>query len=179
MAKREGSRTGRVRTRHTDRGQVLAADACQSCVRSFFSGVGAILPVDAARVALIVVAMRLAGWLGALCAVVVWGCVSRNGTSGGDLGKSALQHLAATNVTVTVTPRAPILGRVTAVNSGLRFVVIDFSLGGVPALERRLGVYRNGQRVAEVKVSGPQSETLIAADISAGTVQIGDEVKED
>jgi len=123
--------------------------------------------------------MKVAGWLVVLCAVVVCGCVSRNATPRRDLGKSAPLNLVRTNVTITVTPRAPILGRVSAMNGGLRFVVIDFSLGGVPALERRLGVYRNGQRVGEVKISGPQSETLIAADITEGTVQVGDEVKED
>lgn len=86
-------------------------------------------------------------------------------------------NLGGTNV--TVTPRPVILGKVTMVNAELRFVVIDFLLGGVPSRDRRLGVYRAGERVAEVKISGPQSESLIAADVTEGTVQVGDEVKEE
>jgi len=124
--------------------------------------------------------MKFSAWLGALgAAVVAWGCASRSVPLKGEAEKRVPRSLAATNVTVTVTPRASILGRVTAVNPSLRFVVIDFSMGGVPALERRLGVYRQGQRVAQVKISGPQDETVIAADITEGKVEIGDEVKED
>ena len=122
--------------------------------------------------------MKLEGWLSVLCAAVAFGCVSQNAKVAEDRGSPAALDLTATNVVVTVTPAAPILGKVTVVNPALRFVVIDFSLGGVPALESRLNVLRKGQNVAEVKISGPQSGTLIAADITDGTVQAGDEVRE-
>lgn len=70
-------------------------------------------------------------------------------------------------------------GRVASVNPTLRFVVMDFPLRKMPALEQRLNVYRNGQKIGEVKVTGPSLDTTIAGDIITGEAQIGDEVRED
>lgn len=70
-------------------------------------------------------------------------------------------------------------GRVASVNPTLRFVVMDFPLRRMPALEQRLNVYRNSQKVGEVKVTGPSLDTTIAGDIITGEAQIGDEVRED
>jgi hypothetical protein len=70
-------------------------------------------------------------------------------------------------------------GKVASVNPTLRFVVMDFPLRRMPALEQRLNVYRGGQKVGEVKVTGPTLESTIAGDMIAGEAQIGDEVRED
>ena len=59
----------------------------------------------------------------------------------------------------------------------LRFVVIDFTNSRRPELDQRLGVYRVGQKVAEIKVSGPFRNTTVAADLVAGEARYGDEVK--
>ncbi len=72
-----------------------------------------------------------------------------------------------------------VLGRVVSVNPVLRFLVMDFPVRKLPVLEQRLNVYRNGQKVGEVKVTGPGRDTTIAGDITAGDVQVGDEVRED
>ena len=45
--------------------------------------------------------------------------------------------------------------------------------------DHRLSVYRNGLKVGEVKVTGPQHENDTVADIIAGDVQLHDEVRED
>jgi hypothetical protein len=55
--------------------------------------------------------------------------------------------------------------------------VLTFPLGAMPALERRLNVYRNGLKVAEVKITGPQLDINIDADMVAGECRIGDEVR--
>lgn len=65
------------------------------------------------------------------------------------------------------------------VNPTARFVVMTFPFGGVPAVERRLNVYRNGLKVAEVKVTGPHRDNNTVADIVAGEVQVNDQVRED
>ena len=70
-------------------------------------------------------------------------------------------------------------GKVASANANLRFVVLDFSLQPLPAIEQRLNVYRNGRKVGEVKVSGPARDSNIVADVIAGEVQVGDEVRED
>ena len=70
-------------------------------------------------------------------------------------------------------------GKVIQLNPTLRFVVMDFPLRRMPALEQRLNVYRDGQKVGEVKVSGPARDTTIAGDVMVGEARVGDEVRED
>ena len=70
-------------------------------------------------------------------------------------------------------------GRVIRANPQLRFVVMDFPLRRTPALEQRLNVYRDGQKVGEVKVSGPARDTTIAGDVMVGEARVGDEIRED
>ena len=79
----------------------------------------------------------------------------------------------------TLAPTLQLTGKVASVNSELRFVVLDFSVGDMPAINQRLGVYRAGQKVAQVKVTGPQSDTNIVADIIEGEAQVGDEVRQE
>lgn len=70
-------------------------------------------------------------------------------------------------------------GRVTEFNPSLRYVVMDFPLRQMPALEQRLSVYRQGRKVGEVKVSGPTRDTTIAGDVMVGEARVGDEVREE
>ena len=65
------------------------------------------------------------------------------------------------------------------VNPGARFVVMTFPLGGLPAKGLRLNVYRNGVRVAQVAVTGPQRDNNTVADIISGEAQLNDEVRAD
>jgi len=78
-----------------------------------------------------------------------------------------------------VTLDEAVLGTVVSVNPVLRFVVMDFPIRKLPVLEQRLNVYRNGQKVGEVKVTGPGRDTTIAGDILVGEARVGDEVRED
>ena len=78
-----------------------------------------------------------------------------------------------------VTLDEAVLGTVVSVNPALRFLVMDFPVRKLPVLEQRLNVYRNGQKVGEVKVTGPGRDTTIAGDIMVGEAQVGDEVRED
>jgi tetratricopeptide (TPR) repeat protein len=72
-----------------------------------------------------------------------------------------------------------VIGKVVSVNSALRFVVMDFAIRRLPAMEQRLNIYRSGQKIGEVKVTGPTLEMTVAGDIVAGEAQIGDEVRSD
>jgi hypothetical protein len=82
---------------------------------------------------------------------------------------------------VASTPRAtPVnesAGKVASVNTNLRFVVIDFGLNALPQAEQRLNVYREGQKVGEVKVSSQARNNIVAADITAGEARVGDEIR--
>jgi hypothetical protein len=70
-------------------------------------------------------------------------------------------------------------GKVVSANPTLRYVVMDFPIRRLPALDQRLNVYRQGQKVGEVAVSGPIMGTAAAGDVIAGQAEIGDEVRED
>jgi hypothetical protein len=77
-----------------------------------------------------------------------------------------------------VTPENGLVGKVEMVNQNARYVVLSFPIGHLPALEQHLSVYRRGLKIGEVKVSGPQIEDNIVADIVAGDSEPGDEVRD-
>ena len=79
----------------------------------------------------------------------------------------------------TLTPIVEPIGKVVVVRPELRFVVVDFFLSESPKIEQRLGVYRGGRKVGEVKISGPERDKQIAADIVEGEAKVGDEVRPD
>lgn len=78
-----------------------------------------------------------------------------------------------------VIPVTPVQGRVVFLNPRLRFVIVDFAFHQMPRLEQRLGVFRAGRRVGEVRISGPADGTRVAADVMAGEADVGDLVRED
>jgi hypothetical protein len=78
----------------------------------------------------------------------------------------------------TVLPEEGMKGKVVWLNASLRFVVLTFPLGQVPTLDQRLSVYRNGSRVGELKVTGPQRDENTVADIVSGEAQKDDDVRE-
>ena len=69
------------------------------------------------------------------------------------------------------------LGKVASVNPGLRFVVIDFAFNPAPQVDQRMSVYRQGQKVGEVRISSQARNSIIAADLTAGEARVGDEVR--
>ena len=77
-----------------------------------------------------------------------------------------------------VTPDNSLTARVVSYNSAGRFVVLAFPVGKMPRLEQGLFLYRNGMKVGEVKVTGPQRDNNIVADLVNGEAQVGDEVRE-
>ena len=76
-----------------------------------------------------------------------------------------------------VTPKADPTGRVMRVNENGRFVVLNYPVGTLPPLGQRLYVYRQGLRVGELKVTGPQQDDNTVADIVNGEAQLGDEIR--
>jgi hypothetical protein len=64
-------------------------------------------------------------------------------------------------------------------NRESRFVVVNFQAGSVPPVNRRLNVYRDGLKIGEVKITGPQEENNTVADIVTGAPQKNDDVRED
>jgi hypothetical protein len=76
-----------------------------------------------------------------------------------------------------ITPEGGATGTVVLVNAAARCVVLNFPLSRMPAVEKRLSLYRRGLKVGEVKVTGPQREDNIVADMIAGEAAVGDEAR--
>lgn len=85
---------------------------------------------------------------------------------------------AASVVPAIVTPDNSLTARVVSYNAAGRFVVLGFPVSQMPRLEQTLFLYRNGLKVGEVKVTGPQRDNNIVADLVAGEAQVGDEVRD-
>src|SRR5208283_1987588 len=77
----------------------------------------------------------------------------------------------------TATPENALVGKVALVNPTGRFVVLNFPVGKMAQVDQRLNLYRHGAKVGEVKVSGPQREANIVADLVAGEAEVGDEAR--
>ncbi len=115
-----------------------------------------------------------------LSALLAAGCAGRKTatpaftTPAGTKTGPARAGTSATNQTLIVTPDNPLVGRVALVNPEGRFVVLNFPLGKMAAKDQRLSLYRRGLKVGEVKVTGPQREDNIVADLTAGDAEVGD-----
>jgi hypothetical protein len=79
---------------------------------------------------------------------------------------------------LTVTPETGLVGKVAFVNTQSRFVVLNFPIGHLPAVDQHLSVYREGLAVGEVKVTGPQYDDNIVADLVKGDSRVGDQVRD-
>jgi hypothetical protein len=79
-----------------------------------------------------------------------------------------------TNVLI-VTPAEGLSGKVSRVDLNLKYVVLSFPIGQMARLDQQLNLFRGGLKVGEVKVTGPQLNNSIIADIIAGEAQVGDE----
>ncbi|MGD0085491.1 MAG: hypothetical protein ABSC24_00005 [Verrucomicrobiota bacterium] len=77
-----------------------------------------------------------------------------------------------------VTPDNSLTARVATYNATGRFVVLSFPVGQMPNLDQTLFLYRNGLKEGEVKITGPQRDNDVVADLVTGTAQAGDEVRE-
>ena len=78
-----------------------------------------------------------------------------------------------------VTPDSSLTARVARYNAAGRFVVLSFPVGQMPKLEQSLFLYRDGVKVGEVKITGPQdNNNNIVADLVTGEAQVGDDVRD-
>jgi len=76
-----------------------------------------------------------------------------------------------------VTPDNSVTGRVVSYNSAGRFVLLNFPSGPVPKPDQTLSLYRHGLKIGEVKITGPQRETITVADVITGDAQVDDEAR--
>ena len=117
------------------------------------------------------------------CALVIAGCAKAKfadqpvGAAPRAGAPAPAARAGATNQGLIVTPENVLVGKVAQVNTSGRFVVLNFPLGKMAVMDQRLNLYRHGLKVGEVKVTGPQREDNIVADLVAGEAEAGDEAR--
>jgi hypothetical protein len=77
-----------------------------------------------------------------------------------------------------VTPDTSLSAKVVRYNSVGRFVVLSFPVGQMPQAGQTFFLYRAGMKEGEVKITGPQQDNDIVADLIAGDAQEGDDVRQ-
>jgi len=71
-----------------------------------------------------------------------------------------------------------LVGKVSTFNTIGRFAVLNFPVTRMPSVGQTLFLYRDGLKVGEIKVTGPQKDDNIVGDLVSGEGQVGDEVRD-
>ncbi len=108
-----------------------------------------------------------------VAAALVAGCSGTKPASGSPPG-----HAAPVKEAPVILPVTRPIGRIASVNLVSRFVVVTYPTTQLPPDGRRLGIYRDGRKLGEVKVTGFKQETFAAADLLSGEAQVGDEIRD-
>ncbi|MBI1842646.1 MAG: hypothetical protein HYR88_17545 [Verrucomicrobia bacterium] len=103
------------------------------------------------------------------------GCKTKHSSPPGAKDATAATNAPPVASAHQVTPGSEIRGEISRVNAAARFVVLGFPVGVMPSKGSVLGVFRQGVKVGEIMVSGPQRDTFTVADILKGECRVGDE----
>lgn len=114
----------------------------------------------------------------ALHGVLLSGCLLVAGCASTVIPSSSDNASDVSRNPVEVTPIDALRGQVAGVNEEVRFVVLRFPVGQMPAIGQRLSVYRDGNLVGMVRVSGPHRDINTVADLIQGSASVGDEVRD-
>ena len=93
-------------------------------------------------------------------------------------GCKSKPHPAAAGPVSIVTPNYSLAAKVVSVNTVGRFVVLNFPLSQMPKMDQTLFLYRAGLKVGQVRITGPQQNSNIVADLVSGEAQAGDNVRD-
>jgi hypothetical protein len=115
----------------------------------------------------------------AAAALGLTGCAGHRGAapSFGEVPAAGTNSVSLPDERVTIVTDNLLVGKVARANVEGRFAVMTFPIGHLPSANQRLSIYRKGQRVGEIRVTGPQLDDNVVGDIVAGDAQAGDEVR--
>jgi hypothetical protein len=122
--------------------------------------------------------MRIVVLLCLSAALLLSGCFSRK-SKGQVASFGAPSSPATTPQKLIVTADDSLVGKVAMVNQTGRFVVLNFPLGRLPPVDQRFALYRGGVKVGEVKITGPQHDDNVVADLVTGDSEPGDEARKE
>jgi uncharacterized protein YceK len=118
-----------------------------------------------------------------MAGILISGCASHKKKTSASVPKtSASVPKVSTSIrkasSVIITPDASLAAKVVRYNSTGRFVVLNFPVGQMPGMGRSFFLYHNGLKAGEIKITGPQGDSNIVADLVTGDAQVGDEVRD-
>ena len=107
------------------------------------------------------------------------GCAGHRGASAsfGDIPAASTNSVSLPDERPIITRDNLLVGKIVKANQDGRFVVMTFPIGHLPSLDQRLNIFRKGQKVGEIRVTGPQLDDNVVGDIAVGDAQAGDEVR--
>ena len=70
-------------------------------------------------------------------------------------------------------------GKVASADESGRFVILNFPLGQMPRVDSTMTLYRHGVKSATIKITGPQRDDNVAADVLSGIPAEGDSAREE
>jgi hypothetical protein len=105
--------------------------------------------------------------------VAVSGCATKGDPQFGEIPAASKPRTKP-----VVKPSDALVGRVVQFNVVGRFVILNFPVGHMPVIEQALFIYRENLKVGEVKITGPQQNDNIVADLVEGEAKSGDEVRD-
>ena len=108
-----------------------------------------------------------------LAAILAAGCASKKPSH----AKTSATPAGVTLQTI-VTQDNSLAAKVASYNATGRFVVLSFPIGRMPRMDQAFFLYRAGLKIGEVKITGPQRDNNIAADLVTGEAQTGDEARD-
>jgi hypothetical protein len=111
----------------------------------------------------------LAGWTLLLCGILWAGCA-------GHPKKPVTTPMVAPRAIVTAD--TSMAATVAMYNPVGRFVVLNFPVGGLPRHDQIFFIYHGGLKAGEAKITGPERDNSVVADLISGTAQTGDEVRD-
>jgi hypothetical protein len=122
--------------------------------------------------------MKMLLFLALTSALVVFGCARNKKARAISNSEVVFSGTNALGGKVIVTPADGLNGKISSANLNLRFVVVTFPIGQMPAPNQHLYVYRDGLKIGELNVTGPQRADSTVADIVTGEAQLGDQVRD-
>jgi hypothetical protein len=106
-----------------------------------------------------------------LAGMLTAGCVSKRPVQ----AKTSATGVASQTI---INPDASLTAKVASYNATGRFVVLGFPVGQIPKMDQPFFLYRAGLKVGEIRITGPQRDNNIVADLITGEAQAGDEVRD-
>jgi len=79
---------------------------------------------------------------------------------------------------LTYVPILAVTGKVAVSNPKARFVILSLTPGVYPPKGTHIYAYRDGVKVADLRIAGPQWDDKTVADILSGDPQVNDQIND-